>query len=123
MERELAGIGDRYSQMQPLSMPVVNKKLIGKRLDVCCEWNLEEGGTELRWSQGEMVDVSDGPNILKPGAHSACYKKGKAVMIRWDADKDGSEPSHVSVQRLSPSNWNPKEEHSEGAWRFDITEA
>ena len=25
VERELAGIGDRYSQMQPLSMPVVNK--------------------------------------------------------------------------------------------------
>ena len=109
--------------MQPLSMPVVNKKLIGKRLDVCCEWNLEEGGTELRWSQGEVVDVSDGSNILKTGARSACYKKGEAVMIRWDADKDRNEHSHVSSQRLLPSKWNPKKEHSEGAWRFDIMEA
>ena len=109
--------------MQPLSMPVVNKKLIGKRLDVCFEWNLEEGGTELRWSQGEVVDVSDGSNIIKTGARSACYKKGEAVMIRWDADKDRNEHSHVSSQRLLPSKWNPKKEHSEGAWRFDITEA
>ena len=123
VERELAGIGDRYSQMQPLSMPVVDKKLIGKRLDVCFEWNLEEGRTELRWSQGEVVDVSDGSNILKHGARSACYKKGEAVMIRWDEDKDRNEPSHVTSQRLLPSNWNPKKEHSEGAWRFDITEA
>ena len=70
-----------------------------------------------------MVDVSDGPNILKTGARSACYKKGEAVMIRWDADKDINKHSHVSSQRLLPSKWNPKKEHSEGAWRFYITEA
>ena len=123
VERELAGIGDRYSQMQPLSMPVVDKKLIGKRLDVCFKWNLEEGGTELRWSQGEVVDVSDGSNILKPGARSACYKKGEAALIGWDKNKDTNEPSHISAQRLLPSKWNPKNKHSEGAWRFDIAEA
>ena len=70
-----------------------------------------------------MVDVSDGSNILKPGARSACYKKGKTVMIRWDEDKDRKEPSHISAQRLLPSKWNPKNKHSEGAWRFDIAEA
>ena len=104
-------------------MPVVDKKLIGKRLDVCFKWNLEEGGTELRWSQGEVVDVSDGSNILKPGARSACYKKGKAVLIRCDKNKERNEPSHISAQRLLPSKWNPKNKHSEGAWRFDIAEA
>ena len=108
--------------MQPLSIPPVDKRLIGRRLDVCFEWNLEEGGTELRWSQGEVVDVSDGTNILKPGARTACYKKGEAVMIRWDEDQDLNEPSHVSAQRLFASKWNPKKEHTKGSWRLDITE-
>ena len=78
---------------------------------------------ELRWSQGEVVDVSNGSNILKPGARSACYKRGKAALIRWDEDKDRKEPSHISEQRLLPWEWNPKNKHSEGAWRFDIAEA
>ena len=121
-EREKAGIGDRYENMQPLTMPPVDKRLIGRRLDVCFEWNLVEGGTELRWSQGEVVDVSDGTNILKPGARTACYKKGEAVMIRWDEDQDLNEPSHVSAQRLLASKWNPKKEHTKGSWRLDITE-
>ena len=81
-ERELVGIGDRYTNMQPLSMPLIDNKLIGKRLDVCHTWDLEEGGTELRWSQGEVIEISNGSNILKPGAHAACYKKGEAVMIK-----------------------------------------
>ena len=121
-EREKAGIGDRYENMQPLTMPPVDKRLIGRRLDVCFEWNLVEGGTELRWSQGEVVDVSDGTNILKPGARTACYKKGEAVMIRWDEDQDNNEPSHVSAQHLLASKWNPKKQHTKGSWRLDITE-
>ena len=54
--------------MQPLSMPPVDKHLIGRKLAVCFEWNLEEAGTGLMLSQGEVVNVSDGTNILKPGA-------------------------------------------------------
>ena len=122
-ERELSGIGDRYSNMQPLSMPSVDKKIIGKRLDVCFEWNLEEGGKELRWSQGQVVNVSNGSNILKPGARTSCYKNGEAVTIKWDENKDGNEPSHISSQCLLPSKWNPKKEHSHGSWRFDVMDA
>ena len=103
-------------------MPKIDRSIIGTRLDVCCEWNLEEGGTELSWSQREVVDVSDGTNILKPGARTACYKKGEAVMIKWDQDKYTNEPSCVTSQRLLPSKWNPKKKHSEGAWRLDVNE-
>ena len=105
--------------MQSLSMPVANNKLIGKRLDVCFEWNLEEGGTELRWSQGEVINVSNGSNILKPGARKSCYKKGEAVMIRWDENKERNEASHVTLQRLLPSKWNPMNNHTQGSWRLD----
>ena len=66
VERELAGIGDIYENIQPLSMPVIDKRLIGKRLDVCFEWTLNKGGIKLRWSQGELIDVFNGSNILKP---------------------------------------------------------
>ena len=101
-ERELAGIGDIYSNMQPLSMPSVDKKLLGKRLDVCFEWNIEEGGKKLRWSQGQVVNVSNGSNILKPGAWTSCYKNGEAVTIKWDEKKDGNELSYISSQCLLP---------------------
>ena len=80
-QRELARVGDRYSEIQPASMPVVNNGLIGKMLDICVICNLDEGDTELRWSQGEVVLVSDGFNIVKQNACSACYKKGEAFMM------------------------------------------
>ena len=36
----------------------------------------------------EVIEISNGSKILKPGARSACYKKGEAVMIKWDENKD-----------------------------------
>ena len=92
---------------------------IGKRLDVCEKYILDDGGTELRWSQGEVVSVSDGFNILKPGACRAKYKAGEAVMIRWDANIDRNEVASTSAQRLLP--WNPKGKHTEGCWRLDLS--
>ena len=52
-ERESAGIGDRFAEIQPMTRPLVDKNLLGKRLDVCFEYELEEGGNELRWCQGK----------------------------------------------------------------------
>ena len=119
-QRESTGLGDHYAEMQPASMPVVNNKLIGKRLDICECYDLEEGGTELRWSQGKVVLVSNGTNMLKPNARTACFKKGEAVMICWGANKERNEAVTVSTQRLLPSKWNPKGKHMEGAWRIDV---
>ena len=94
--------------------------MVGKRLDVCERYELDEGGSELRWSQGKLLSVSDGSNILKPGARSACFSRGEAVLIQWDENKVQNEPSTTSSQRLLISKWNPKCTHSEGAWRFDV---
>ena len=57
-------MGDRYAECQP-SKPTVGEKLLGKRLDVCCSYDLDAGGSELRWSQGKVVLVSDGHNISR----------------------------------------------------------
>ena len=120
-KREAIGVGDRYTGLQPMSRPNIDKKLIAKRLDVCEKYNLDEGGTELRWSQGTVVEVSNGSNIVKPGARTAKVKKGEAVLIRWDANPACNELVSTSAQRLLPSKWNPTKEHTEGSWRFDFS--
>ena len=100
--------------MQPVLISVVNNGLIGQRLDICESYNLDKGGTELRWSQGEVVLVSNGFNIVKPNARSECYKKGEVVMIQWDANEDRNEEITTSYQRLMPSKCNPRGKHMDG---------
>ena len=70
-EREAAVIGDIYSRLQPTYMPNTNTYLIGKKLDTCELYELEECGSELQWSQWEVSTVSDGSNIIKPGVRTA----------------------------------------------------
>ena len=119
-EREINGVGDRYAHIQPMSRPNVDKSLVGKRLDICEKYDLEEGGSELRWSQGVVLSISDGSNMLKPGARTAMFKAREAVEIRWDANVKLNEPESTSFQRLLQNKWNPKGKHSEGCWRYDF---
>ena len=41
---------------------------------------LGEGG-ELHLSQGKILAVSNGRNIIKPGSKTACFNKGEGVLI------------------------------------------
>ena len=79
------------------------------------------GGSELRGSQGKVILISDGSNIIKQGARTACYKVGEEVLISWDANEERNESSLTSAQRLIPSKWDPKGKRSDGAWRMDVT--
>ena len=85
-KRKAIGVGDRYAGLQPMSRPNIDQHLVGKRLDVCEKYNLEEGGTDLRWIQGIVVKVSNRSNILKSGTRTAKFKKGEVVLIRWDVN-------------------------------------
>ena len=67
--------------MQPSSISIVDKGLIGKRLDICESYDLEGGSSELRYSQDKVVLVSNGSKIIKLVLCTACYKTGEAVMI------------------------------------------
>ena len=60
--------------MQPSSQPCVAISLLGKRLDVCVAYDMDEGGTEIRWSQGEVILVSNVSHIVKPVTRSSCFK-------------------------------------------------
>ena len=84
------------------------------------KYDLDEGGTELRWSQDKVVLISNGSNIIKQGARTACYKVGETVLILWDANEERNESSSTSSLRLLPSKWNPKGQHSDGTWRMDV---
>ena len=123
-EREAAGVGDIAAERQQQTAPLVDKALLGKRLEVCFIYDLADGsGSEPRWSAGKVVLISDGTNI-KPKSK---FPKGEAVMIRWDdpweptseRDKRTEEERRLSAVRLLKSKWNPKSEQGNGAWRFD----
>jgi hypothetical protein len=107
--------------MQPYSQPVVDCSLIGTRLDVCHKYDLSDdsNGSQLRWSQGLVILLSDGNNIVKIGARTACYNAGEAVMIRWDPNPAMNEESTESIQCLKPRQFNP-DIHSDGSWRLDL---
>ena len=118
-ERQDAGADDCRGHLQPTLMPDIDS-LLGKPLDVCCLCDLEEGGSVLRWCQGEVTKVSNGKNTKTPGCPRACCKKGEAVNIMWDAIEERGEDSVELPQRLLPSKWNPKRDHAEGCWRLNV---
>ena len=75
---------------------VIDNKLLHKRLEVCFEYNLEDGsGVEVRWSAGEVVAISDGTNCPIPGKPRAKFKAGEAAMMRWDDPWDHLESCTV----------------------------
>ena len=63
MERGAVGVVNRYSNMRLTSAPDIDKILIGERLDVCLQYFLDDGGTEILWIQGEVKLVPDGKKI------------------------------------------------------------
>ena len=116
IDRESIGQGDRYEELQPTSIPKIDQRFIGTRLDVCFYFELDTGGKELRWCQGCVKDISNGSNMLYPNTRSKCYKEGEAVRILWD-DINGISDAYASIQHLPKSKWNKQ---IEGAWRLDV---
>ena len=119
-EREDVGMEDVCKFLQPTTMPQINEDLVGRKLDMCCKCFLEEGVEVLRWCQGEVLFVSNGINIVKPGKFRACFKEGEEVMLKWDPIVDRNKASCTCPQRILPSKWNPQQTHSEGSWRFAV---
>lgn len=80
-------------------------------------------GTEVRWAAGEVIEVSDGTNLIKPGTVRAKIPKGEGAKIHWDdawePTKAGGEPVRESDVVLARTKWNPKGVQRAGSWRFD----
>ena len=104
-------------------MPAIDETMVGTRLEICCVYELAEsegGGEVLRWCQGEVMFVSDGTNITKPGSVRAKFKKGEAVWLKWDAIPERNEAEYESSQRLLKSKWNPRGKHTKDSWRLCV---
>ena len=88
MDREAVGVGDRYSNIRSNSAPTIDKALIGKRLDICLQYFLDDGRADILCSQGEVILLSDGTNIPKKQCRQACFKADEDVMIRRDKNRE-----------------------------------
>jgi len=102
--REDRGEGSMFNALQPFARPEL-KTLLGKRIDVLHEFNLDLGNnektTENRWCQGEVLEVYD---KVKP-----------TVRVLWDPmpDIDGYSETHETDQVLMIGKWR---KDVEGAW-------
>ena len=99
-------MGGHCESMQPLQRPKVDDTLVGERLEICWNFELEEGGEVLRWCPGEVIEVSDGSNMMKSAR--AFYKCGEAVKFKFDAIEEREEEEHTWDVELKPRKWNPK---------------
>ena len=117
-EREDNGVEDNVESMQPPQQPKVDKTLVGKRLKICWKFELKVGGEVLRWCPGVVTEVSDGTNTMKKRAF---HKLGEAVMFKFDATEDRHKEEHTWKVELKRSLWNPKNNHSHGCWRMDMS--
>ena len=93
---------------------IYRKGLIGKRLEICLQYFLDDGRTEICWSQGGVISVSDETNIPKNQGKQACYKTGEAVMIHSKKNKERNEAFSELSQRPFRSKWNPMATHRNG---------
>ena len=117
---EAIGVREIYSNMQPTSESAIGKVLIRKRLDVCLQYFLDDGRTEIYWSQEEVILVSYEANIPKKQVQQACYKAGEAVIILWEKNKEINAAVIEFPQSLLKSKCNPMATHSHGSWIFDV---
>lgn len=97
--------------------PEVNESLVGCRLEVMkmCD---ASNNSRVLWHTGKVLKVSNGSNILRPGAVRATYKPGEAVLVLWDASPHTkpAQPAHESTTRLLKSKWNKEDI---GGWRIE----
>ena len=106
--------------MQPTSFPAIYKGLIGKRLDIYLQYFINNGTTDIFWSQGEVILVLDGTNIPNNQGWKACYKAEEAVMIRLEKNKEINEAVSELPQRLIRLKWNHMVTHGHGYWSLTL---
>ena len=55
MESEVVGVGNIYYNIQPTSTLAIYKKFIGKWMNVCLQYVIDDDGNEIYWIQGEVI--------------------------------------------------------------------
>ena len=82
--------------------------LVGPLLEICFEYDLENGKEALVYHQGSVLDISDSINIAEIGYITARNKKGQDSIIHWDTNEHIEETPTKSSKKRLKSKWNPK---------------
>eukprot|EP00957_Ditylum_brightwellii_P095682 7290571-Ditylum_brightwellii.AAC.2 len=61
--------------MQPDVQPNVDEYLVGRQLEICFKYDMENDKEALVWHQGVVLAISDGTNMVEIGHRLAKYKK------------------------------------------------
>ena len=117
-ELEEKGYGDRFADMQQCSSPAIDKNLVGKKIEVLCEYYEEDGTPFFCWAKGVVEAI---PSKGGKSSSKGKTKKGKKeaehefVIVKWGEEYCVSGETDTTRQKLLKSKWN---KHSPGAWRF-----
>ena len=108
-DRESDGFGDRYMEIQQVSIPAVDHTLVGKNIEMIFELIEPDGTCCLEWCEGNVISV--------PKAEG---KKKNTVTVGWNEKHLKGAENETSDVILMPSLWNPKTKAKmkNGAWRF-----
>ena len=83
-------------------MPKVDNSLVGFNIEVCFEYDEDDGSTYLAWCDGVVQSVAN--------------EKTRVVVIKWNENKLYEGDAKSSRHKLGIRGWNPKNPKS-GAWR------
>ena len=100
-DREKAGEGDRYSEMQQFNQPQINS-LVGFKIEMYFNYQDEDGSNLCNWYHGKVVKIVN--------------TKNRVVQVKWDEGNLGDLDVRVSNEKLFATKWNPKTVKP-GAWR------
>ena len=100
--RENENITDRDAMLQPNVMPKIDVTIVGFPIEVCFEYDNEDGSLFIAWCDGIV--------------HSVVNEKTRMVMIKWNEKKVAEGDAKISKHKLGIRSWNPKTPKS-GAWR------
>lgn len=100
-DREKAGEGDRYSEMQRFNQPQIDS-LVGFKIEMYFNYQDEDGSNLCNWYHGKVVKIVN--------------KKNRVVQVKWDEGNLGDLDVRVSNEKLFVTKWNPKTVKP-GAWR------
>ena len=122
MQRRVeSGISDTVENLNGVTPPPFDQKLVGKQVEVCWKYNDKSTGEPLLiWATGRIARVADGlTDTRSPRARSVL--PAGMVLWAWDADPEFEEVAGEKWLALLPQKWNPSRKLHYG-WRFDPRE-
>ena len=105
-EREAQGEGDRWSEMQQLTPPEIDKDLVGFQIEMRFVAYGDDGSQFGDWFRGTVRKIVN------------CASS--RVRIEWYPDSVIEGEQTITDHQLLASRWNPKSPQP-GAWREYLT--